>query len=530
MVKKGEAAYDLSHSDSVRRTYQAETLFQLSQQLHSIDSVGRLNNFIVEVLSEMFATMYVVLLERKDDSFVYRSSKGIAEGLQKGVFKAGEKVLLKLKDCGSIAMISEIKEEPCLKFVEEIKTHFGFETVAAITICTDRDIRYLIFIGQSMTLHTIDKDDVKSMILFVNNTQSVLQNLEMMQTLCEEKETLEATIDNMSDGLIHTDTELNILIINSKARKMLEPVVGSLDAGGNILKALGAFKSNLSLEEMLITQEDMQFELSLESEGICYSVFSRKIKNPSGMITGMILILSDTAEEHYADNIKTVFLSTISHKLRTPLTVIREGISLLEEGILGELNVKQKSVAEKTFSQSQYLSSLINSLLDFTKTQADMMATGLRKERHTLNRFFSDLLGVFEKQLKEKKIDVSLDMPAEQVSIYFDKDMLQKAIGNILENAVKFNPEETGVSIEVRQDRDSVNIAIADNGVGIPRALTEHIFEVFTQVDKDMTGQVKGMGLGLYLAKEIIKAHNGSIECRSELGKGTKFMIRLPIV
>ncbi len=158
------------------------------------------------------------------------------------------------------------------------------------------------------------------------------------------------------------------------------------------------------------------------------------------------------------------------------------------------------------------------------------MTVGLHKERRNLKEFFDALLMSFKEQFEQKKILSLLDIKNEGLSLYFDNDRLQTAIGNILDNAVKFNPEKTRIEIKAKQEKNFVEISIKDNGVGIPKQYLKHVFETFTQQDSDFTGQIKGMGLGLYLTHEVIKAHRGEITCNSQLGKGTEFLIKLPVV
>lgn len=515
---------------AVKRAYQAEVLFHLSQQIQAIQSAQALCDFAVEVLSEMFATLQVVMFSYSLGKFYYKTSKGIDNSLKGSVLDVPKNVILKIRDAGDLILTDEIKEAEFIELIKKVQGQFNFTPVALVGIASEHDLDYAILIGQSLTLHTLEKEDIRSLVLFINSLKAAFGKIELIGRLQEEKNKLTSIIENSINGVIFTDTELNILVINKQAVKMFKCAECELAPGENIFKALQNFQSNMRIEELLLREDDIVFELYRQAEGVFYSVFSRKIKDESGKITGMIMIIRDVSQERYTENLKTVFMATISHKLRTPLTIMKEGVSLLEEGILGELSPKQKSIVNKVFLQTQYLSSLISSLLDFTKIQADIMSGGLHKMRHNLKQFFDDLLLAMKNVLESKKAAVILSIADESSSFYFDKDMLQKAIGNIIDNAVKFNKEGVAITISVSEGDKTAQIVISDNGVGIPSSLIGRLFTSFQQVDTDMTGQIKGMGLGLYMAKVVIDAHNGEIACESEAGKGTKFLIKLPII
>jgi len=519
----------LQSEKMTKRAYQAETLFQMSQQLAQVSSLDEMYGFITEVLSEMFGALQVAFLNYEQGKLRAMAIKGLDMSLKEKTLDIDDKAILIFHDHGGIIRVSEAREGPIAELIDSAYKAFGFEPSIVINRFAGDDLANVIFIGPSLTLKTMQDEDIKTLSVFMEHAGKALYNLQLFSSLKEEKEKLQTAIENMSDGLIFVDTELNILIINQKAKDMLSHVQ-ILERGGNIFAALKAFNINTRIEEILLREGDQRFELSMPQEGIVYMVISSKIKDARGSITGMMMTLKNISEERYTERLKTVFMSTISHKLRTPLTIIQGGVSLLNDGLLGELNLKQKDVVKTAFAQIQYLISLVNSLLKFTKTETDLMSIGLHKDRYNIDEVFQDLLLSMKEQFGRKKITVSFDIQDKSLNIYFDKDRLQSAIGNILDNAVKFNPEGSKVDIVVRQDNSFSEISISDNGAGIPKRYLAHLFQSFTQVDMDFTGQVKGMGLGLYLAHKIIKAHGGDIVCESQLGKGTTFIIRLPII
>ena len=528
--KLEETARELKQQmeEMTKRAYQAEVLFQMSLQLQEINSRERLYEFIASILEEMFGARQVMIFEYESGQLIPVANCGIAEDAAQRVLSIDGKAIKSLIDLGDVIRVADIKGTALADFVCNIKRVYRVEPSLIINKFYQDKLSQLIVVGACASLKVIGAEDIKTLAVFIEHAAKIGQNLKLIESLEEEKDKLAMAVNNMSDGLIYTDTEMNIALLNDRAQEMLAEDKG-INLGMNLYEVLARYNTDMRLEEVVVQQSDAKFTLSIPEEGIYYEALATKIKDDKGQITGMMVVVRDISEERYTSTLKSTFMATVSHKLRTPLTVIREGVSLLHENILGELNPKQQSAVAKAYNQTQYLTSLINSLLEFAKTEADIMALGLKKERMNLKEFFADLLLSLEKQYKEKNIIVNPEID-EAINIYVDRDKLQTAVGNILDNAVKFNLPGTKVDIIVRTEQDKVVLVIADNGAGIPRQGMKYIFKSFTQIDKDFTGQIKGMGLGLYLAFKIVQAHRGEIICESELGRGTRFIIKLPLV
>ncbi|MFH1856095.1 MAG: HAMP domain-containing sensor histidine kinase [Candidatus Omnitrophota bacterium] len=335
-----------------------------------------------------------------------------------------------------------------------------------------------------------------------------------------------AGMEMMGEGFICADENRGITVMNKKAKEMLSSLQ-TVREGDNLFDVLKKFETRESLEELFARNEPSEFRIYSHAHKLFYSILMKKIEEGNNRHI-FVLILKDVSWQHYTDNLKAVFVSTISHKLRTPLTVAKEGLALLNDGILGELTQKQKDIVERAYNQASYLAMLINGLLDFAKIEADIMVVGLNKREILLKDIFLDIFKSMEFFLKKKKIEYSLSLPWD-ITLTVDAELFKTAISNIIDNAVKFNPAGTKIEIKAEKiKKAAVEISISDNGEGIPENMLPYIFESFTQVDKDMAGQIKGMGLGLYLAREIIKAHEGGIICKSEHGNGSEFIIRIP--
>ena len=177
--------------------------------------------------------------------------------------------------------------------------------------------------------------------------------------------------------------------------------------------------------------------------------------------------------------------------------------------------------------ESERLTHLINNVLDFTK-----MDTGIKKyyfEEGDLVEVVRSSLEAYKFHIRDNGFEIESELPNESVMLKIDKDTISQALLNLLSNAVKFSEEKKYILVKVYKDSTSALISVADSGVGIAKAEIKKIFDKFYQVPAAKGKERRGSGMGLSLAKHIIEAHGGTIEVESEIGKGSRFIIRIPL-
>ena len=227
------------------------------------------------------------------------------------------------------------------------------------------------------------------------------------------------------------------------------------------------------------------------------------------------------------DRLKAEFVSVASHEIKTPLSVIRGYVTLLADGIYGEVNEQQKKTLEAVSTQTDRLTRLVHRLLDVSRFEAGGARLELREIQ--LRSFFDDLTADFRVLAGQKGIDFQVhladDLPPVLVG---DEDRLNEVLGNLLSNAFKFTAEEGAIRIDAGRADGAVQVEVEDSGVGIPADKLPHVFEKFYQVDNEAQPRSVGSGLGLAIAREIVEAHGGTIAADSVVGKGTRFRVLLP--
>lgn len=227
------------------------------------------------------------------------------------------------------------------------------------------------------------------------------------------------------------------------------------------------------------------------------------------------------------NRLKNDFISNISHELRTPLAHMVGYIDLLKAEALGSLNDEQRSalaVLEKSYRR---LGSLIDNLLfmAFDSAESLHLETGAVK----LEQLFADSVRQCETKAQSTGILVSSSLPPNPPPVQADTNKIEWVIGQLLDNAIKFNQKGGRVRLDATLDAKRVQIAVADTGIGIPNEKIEEIFEPFHQLDSSSTRKAGGAGIGLTLAKRIVEAHGSKLQIESHTGRGSRFSFSLPI-
>ena len=222
------------------------------------------------------------------------------------------------------------------------------------------------------------------------------------------------------------------------------------------------------------------------------------------------------------------FLSVASHELRTPINVIQGYVQLLEEESYGPLSPAQRDVLRTLDAQTESLNRLVGQLLDVGRYDAG--GGKLELIAVDLSRFIQRLDDTFRVLALQKGVEFVVERGARlPTRVLWDEDRMNEVLGNLLSNAFKFTDRGGCVTLGVRSEGDRVQIWVRDTGAGIPAPQLQFIFDKFYQADNQNRTALKGVGLGLAIAKGIVTAHGGTIGVESTVGKGTTFVINMPI-
>ena len=244
------------------------------------------------------------------------------------------------------------------------------------------------------------------------------------------------------------------------------------------------------------------------------------------LVLGLLLTIRAANREIKLAQAKSAFVSNVSHELKTPLSLIRLFVEMLELGY-----VKNDSKIRKYYSvinhESRRLSHLIDNILDFSKIESGHRNYDFKD--HNIGEIVSNVLSNYSYHIDKAEFNLTVNIENNLPSISVDSDAITQAIINLIDNAIKYSPDKKEISITVKNNDSHITLEVADYGKGIAKDEHKKIFEKFYRADDGLIHDVKGSGLGLALVKHIVEAHQGKIYVKSKINEGSRFIIELPI-
>jgi signal transduction histidine kinase len=281
-------------------------------------------------------------------------------------------------------------------------------------------------------------------------------------------------------------------------------------------------------DEELITILAGQIGQSIENAELFEKVFRSsqeleiKVADRTKQLAGALQKVNDIS------NKKSEFVSAVSHELRTPLTSIKGYAAILIAGKIGEVPPAVKERLAKINTHSDNLVSLINNLLDIARIESGRQE--MKFAAYKIKNIVENVADLLAPQITAKGVKLQLQLAREIEEVYVDSSHAERVLINLLSNAIKFTPQNGTITVSSSPTLDGgyAVFSVSDTGIGIPASETQKLFNEFFRVDNEINQNVKGTGLGLVLAKNIVQAHRGKIWVQSRVGQGTAFYFTLP--
>ena len=361
-----------------------------------------------------------------------------------------------------------------------------------------------------------NKDEVVNAFNMV--TEELKENLKEMT---RQKKQIETMILHMTDGIIAFNMNGEVILVNRAANRFLGLLPTDNDFNTIFNKKINL---DINMEKIIYLENWTSSEQKITIGDKFLNMFFAQFKDENDRPAGIMVLIQDITEHVKLDNMRKEFVADVSHELKTPITSIMGYADTLLEGEYDK------------DTQNRFLNVIAEEARRMAKLVTDLLTLYRFDNNQILQEKVKFDLGKLVKQCQEK-VQIEIDkknhkvecfVTADVPDVYADREGIERVVLNILTNSIKYTPDGGNIKIYVGFVYNDAYIKVIDNGLGIPEEDLNRIFERFYRVDKARTRQMGGTGLGLSIAKEILDKNNGTIDIKSEKGKGTEVVIRIP--
>lgn len=420
----------------------------------------------------------------------------------------------------SFALVSIVWYVAMIVFeYNEILPHFtrythdpGFYQNAEVTLANTVSISLMLLFSAMFSV-------------FVNR---IIHDRELEITI--ERDKVQSILNSLEDGIIMMDAGKRVILMNPPARDILRfygdvfgPELRKEDfprAFGKLIQTIREQPEAKRLGQEVVIQEG-------ENKSII-QVDSIPIYAADGSIVSWVKVLRDVTREKELDEIKSDFISVAAHQLRTPLAALKWFFKMMREGDAGEVTEKQADLLDKAFDRSNEIIEIVNNLLDISEIEEGRFPYEFGE--YNITEIIDSIIQGTQIDAEHKGVKLKFEKPDGNIPpVEVDKQKIRTALQNLVDNAVKYSPRNSTVTISVEIKNNRYFITVADEGIGIPKEEQQKIFSKFFRGRNAKEKETTGSGLGLYIVKNVVSRHRGQLWFQSELNKGTSFFISLPI-
>jgi len=367
----------------------------------------------------------------------------------------------------------------------------------------------------------------KNLRSFAESLNSMAQQLdEKLSIIGEQKNIQQAVLKSMKGGVLAVDYDEKVLLVNKTAKEIL------LVTAENV--------NDKTLQEIVRISEIHKFFKKIINEGnpqeaeIIVQQESDKVLQLSGTVLydqsnnriGVLVVINDISDLKHLDNLKRDLVANVSHELKTPITAIKGFVETLREGGIDD-SKKASRFLDIIYRHTERLNAIVEELLTLSRLEQENTEKDFNFEEQKLKPVLKSVEENYEFEAKEKEIEVSVKCD-DKLSARVDRLLIEQALGNLLDNAIKYSEKKTKVRLRAYSENGFAVIEVEDEGLGIAKEHFPRLFERFYRVEKSRSRDEGGTGLGLSIVKHIAQVHSGTVEVESEINKGSIFRIKIP--
>lgn len=373
----------------------------------------------------------------------------------------------------------------------------------------------------------IGPDSVEEFSREADTINAALERLETrLRSILQQQNEQEAMLRSMADGVLAIDRNGHIINLNATCARLLG--ASAEGSKGRLVHEMIRKPDLLRFVEVALdNHQTREGDIELHGpEDRCLHAQSSSLYDSRGQRIGALIMLHDVTRIRRLENVRRDFVANVSHELRTPITSIKGFIETLLDGASTDVETAERFL-RITLRQVNRLDAIIADLLTLSRIEKGVDGRSVRLQRDSIGHVLEAAVEMCAHKSGEKGVRVALQCE-DGLEAEINATLLEQAVINLVDNAIKYSPAEGEVLVEASQEEDRVIIQIRDQGCGIEARHLPRLFERFYRVDKARSRELGGTGLGLAIVKHIALTHRGSVGVESTLGKGSTFSIVLP--
>jgi two-component system NtrC family sensor kinase len=492
------------------RTRVLESLERVGRNVTSMLDLDQVLNGVVDAAVELTGAEEgsLLLLDDATGEFYMRASRNFQEEFARS-FR------IPVKD----SMLAEVVRtgQPMVidgKTPQKIKTSFLVHTLIYMPLRSKDRVVGALEVDHRQLGQSFSEEHVRLMSTLADYAVIAIQNASLYERTESERRKLEAILTGIEEAVIIIDADNRLMMVNQKARETFE--IRENNVVGRRVKEVLSHPELLDLIGEASPDGPTRVEITLDDG----RVLNAQVTSLAGI--GLVISMQDITHLKELDRIKSDFVHTVSHDLRSPLTAILGYVELIDR--VGPVNEQQRDFIHRVQISVQNITALINDLLDLGRIEAGFDA---RKEIVPISPILHYAVDGLVNRFQEKQQELSINIPNDLPQVLGNPVRLRQMLNNLIVNANKYAPPGGRVWIAGRAEGGQVIVQVSDNGPGIPPGDQPYIFDKFYRAS-NVPPDTPGTGLGLAIVKSIVENHLGRVWVDSALGKGTTFTVVLP--
>jgi PAS domain S-box-containing protein len=435
-----------------------------------------------------------------------------------------------VRDARAPVLLRDVNER--LDLVHPVNLAQGVQSIAAFPIVSQQERVLGVLLLYYRTPQRFPDNEVRLLTLYADQLATALENARLYEETQTQRVRLAQIFASTSDGIVLVARSGEIQAANRRAGDLLGFNAAAV-VGVGLAELLAGYRSSVpdydrvfAALHALLDDPDRggEGDLDLRRMGRIIHWVGRPTTDAAGGTIGFTLTLRDVTQERQVAQMKTDFVSFVTHQLRTPLSGIRWMLELAQEA--SGVPEEPLSYVQDARQAAERLIGLVNDLLDVSRLESGKLK--LEPQPVNLGELTGSVLDDLGTLVREKGHRVAVEGAGAVPAVTADPQLLRQVILNLTSNAIKYTPPGGEVTIRMEVENGAVRWAIEDSGIGIPQGSRARLFEKFYRADNALTVETEGTGLGLYLVRLILEKFSGQVWCESEEGKGSTFVFTLP--